>query len=628
MASVTDGSLAGSDQKWSYLQLKILALLCGEEMTAATMEKMYRHLGQLNSINPGRFYIHWKLCVQHYLQGIRKEGNLILKDGQVIIFYTTQWQKFNANCSHVLRILDDMNRMLRYHGRPRRTFLDMDKIRLIAVAIWKELVVETCHEQWFGYIRRSIRRRRIGKTINTSLVVAAIGLYKECGVDVYLTFFEKKFLHDSFQFYLTESLVRYENFTKFRIDTTKLLINDLKMAEKELGLPQRPTLYWLRKACEKALIQKNWVDIFNEIKNLLSEEKLDEIKTIYTYLARVSEFRNIDEIRFYFFNYWKVPFQESKSDLKLRDFGALLNMHRKRSKFVVGVYQDEQYRKTELDKECLKFLSKNSTQPISELLARYCDSLITKSLPDIKDDEVPDVLDKVMELYSCLTHGQDEFRSLYHKLLAERLVCQTSASNQNEILMVEKMHNYVFCEILYLANLEILLKDVQVSKDLNGRSKFRRQQPNGELSVDFNIQIFSADSWPLARTASKFYPPELNVYVNKFEEFYKLKCPGKTLQWLDTYSNCELASNCFRKRHVFRVSMAQTKVLLMFNSNDSYSIQELIEMTKLEMECFRRALRSLVRTKVLILTKDNNRKQTDGFMTTDVVALNKQYGSS
>jgi len=177
---------------------------------------------------------------------------------------------------------------------------------------------------------------------------------------------------------------------------------------------------------------------------------------------------------------------------------------------------------------------------------------------------------------------KDVFQKFYSKMLANRLVTHMSASDEAESSMIGKLKHA--CGFEYTSKLQRMYQDIGLSKDLNDEFKGWLVTKNETLPLDFQIQVLSSGSWPFTQCGEFSLPSELEHSVNKFNEFYNGKHSGRKLSWLYNRSKGDVVSNCFKNRYTFQTSTFQMAVLLMFNSNDTYKVNELVEATKLKAD--------------------------------------------
>merc|ERR1719268_431119 len=139
-----------------------------------------------------------------------------------------------------------------------------------------------------------------------------------------------------------------------------------------------------------------------------------------------------------------------------------------------------------------------SSSKSPELLARYCDSLLKKSSKNPEEAELEDTLNQVMVVFKYI-EDKDVFQKFYAKMLAKRLVHQNSASDDAEASMISKLKQA--CGFEYTSKLQRMFQDIGVSKDLN--EQFKKHLTNSEpLDLDFSIQVLSSGSWPFQQSST------------------------------------------------------------------------------------------------------------------------------
>jgi cullin 1 len=138
---------------------------------------------------------------------------------------------------------------------------------------------------------------------------------------------------------------------------------------------------------------------------------------------------------------------------------------------------------------------------------------------------------------------KDVFQQFYSKMLAKRLVNQTSASDDAEASMISKLKEA--CGFEYTSKLQRMFTDMSLSKDINDAFSyvftillidFREHLRNtnaSEDSLDFNILVLGTGQWPLTVPTSGFnIPSELLKTFERFQNFYQAKHSGRKLNWL------------------------------------------------------------------------------------------------
>ena len=103
---------------------------------------------------------------------------------------------------------------------------------------------------------------------------------------------------------------------------------------------------------------------------------------------------------------------------------------------------------------CVKATSKSpegmETSKSPELLARFCDTLLKKSSKNPEEGELEETLKSVMIVFKYV-EDKDVFQRFYSKMLAKRLIHDSSASEDAEESMITKLKVGIsFCFFLFL----------------------------------------------------------------------------------------------------------------------------------------------------------------------------------
>ena len=103
-----------------------------------------------------------------------------------------------------------------------------------------------------------------------------------------------------------------------------------------------------------------------------------------------------------------------------------------------------------LDKACRRFINVNSVtqqqgekgdetaSKSPELLARYCDQLLKKGSKGASETDVEKTLDDILIVFKYIEE-KDVFLFFFSKMLAKRLINETSASEDLEASMISKL---------------------------------------------------------------------------------------------------------------------------------------------------------------------------------------------
>jgi len=92
---------------------------------------------------------------------------------------------------------------------------------------------------------------------------------------------------------------------------------------------------------------------------------------------------------------------------------------------------------------------------------------------------------------------------------------------------------------------------------------------------------------------------QLTPGIQAFTTFYNSKHNGRKLIWLYSRSRGELVTNGFPHRYTFQVSAYEIAILLMYNTADVYTVQEIMDFTRISSETLLQILGILIKANLL-----------------------------
>ncbi|KAK0216809.1 Cullin-domain-containing protein [Armillaria fumosa] len=202
-----------------------------------------------------------------------------------------------------------------------------------------------------------------------------------------------------------------------------------------------------------------------------------------------------------------------------------------------------------------------STPVYPELLVKHTDLLLRKNSKIVKERNLEGALDRVMVIFNYL-EDKDIFQRLYAARLSKRLIYGASVSNESEAGIVSKLGEA--CGPEYTRNLQKMLTDIKLSKDLTDESNLeRRQDPNTDLT--FSVAVLGTNSWLLDLPSHKFtIPRDIYPTYHRFQQYY------------------------------------QMAILVVYSSHDTLSLTELVTATSIPREVITQILAILVKARILV----------------------------
>ncbi|PKK75687.1 Cullin-domain-containing protein [Rhizophagus irregularis] len=248
---------------------------------------------------------------------------------------------------------------------------------------------------------------------------------------------------------------------------------------------------------------------------------------------------------------------------------------------------------------CREFINRNVpffSSP-SQLLVEFCDIFLRRNEKSSMVDN-KDVINNIINIFKYL-HDKDFFKKFYSQLLAERLLTQSSFSEEAELNMISRLENE--CGLEYTSKMRLLFHNIGLSKDLNNQFKKHLNTDDAE-QVEF--YILDMEALPMSPVVSNLIiPDEIEKTFQRFKKFYKDKYPSRRPKLLHHLSKGELKANYLKTPKVFQASTYQMSILLQYNNNTSYTREELLQNTGINQDLLDQQLKYLTDLKLLLLDK-------------------------
>ncbi|KAA8911597.1 hypothetical protein TRICI_003755 [Trichomonascus ciferrii] len=580
--------------------------------------------------------------LQAHLNDLRVDTQQYNDEG-LIQYYNKIWDRYTTGARYLNHIFDYINRhwIKREREEGRRDIHDVNTLCLVR---WKSELFDPIQNRIVDAILKQIEKQRNGEAITSVNIKQALQSFVSLGLDenntkktslaVYKQFFEQRFLDATRDYYTKESDYFLANHSV--IEYIKKASQRIQEENGRIQMLLHPsTETTLMPICDEVLIANHAQIIQDEFYTLLSEDRRDDFHQLYKLLSRVEGL--LAPIQTTFQDYVrkqglaaveKLAKEVEKPDPKAY-VDTLLAVQSKYAEIVRTAFESNSELVKSLDTGCNVFINSNtialpanapkgSESKTPELLARYTDQLLKKSSKTAEETDVDAALNGIMTLFQYVD-AKDSFEKFYKRLLSRRLVNNSSASEDAETNMVAKLKEV--CGYDYTNKLQKMFQDMTTSSEMI--SEFKANLSKDEYPIDFNACILAENYWPLPQLKWSYtMPKELHPIHERFQGFYNNKHTGRRLKWLWNFSKGDLKANFVKGNKVgytFTVSAYQLSILLPFNEQDTYTWEQLLEITQLPEEILSNSLAFILKAKLLLKepsdakTEDKDTKFTLNF---------------
>jgi len=197
---------------------------------------------------------------------------------------------------------------------------------------------------------------------------------------------------------------------------------------------------------------------------------------------------------------------------------------------------------------------------------------------------------------------KDVFEKYYKQHLAKRLLGGRSVSDDAERSMIGKLKHE--CGYQFTSKLEGMFNDMKISAE--GQDEFRKSLGGSSKvgGIELSVHVLTTGFWPTQLGAKCSLPPEITRCCDVFKEHYLRQHSGRKLQWQPNMGNADLKATFSSRKHEVNVSTYQMCILLLFNTTDTMSYEDIEKATSIPVADLKRALQSLACAKFKVLTKE------------------------
>lgn len=257
----------------------------------------------------------------------------------------------------------------------------------------------------------------------------------------------------------------------------------------------------------------------------------------------------------------------------------------------------------------------------AELLATFCDNILKKGgCEKLSDEAIEETLEKVVKLLAYIS-DKDLFAEFYRKKLARRLLFDKSANDEHERSILTKLKQQ--CGGQFTSKMEGMVTDLTLARENQTNfEEYLNNNPVASPGIDLTVTVLTTGFWPSYKSFDLNLPAEMVKCVEVFREFYQTKTKHRKLTWIYSLGTCNISGHFEQKTIELIVTTYQASLLLLFNTSNRLSYQEIVGQLNLSDDDVIRLLHSLSCAKYKILKKEPSTKTISP---SDVFEFNSEF---
>ncbi|CRK97842.1 CLUMA_CG011218, isoform A [Clunio marinus] len=507
----------------------------------------------------------------------------------------------------------------------------------LGLDIWRIFMIQNLGDILVKQILQGIERDRVESNLSSKDIETLNGVihsfvmvqdYKKKGnLKLYENMFEGKMLEASGEYFKSQAskLLQTCSVSQYMQEVIRILDEENIRAHKFMHIS---SIQKLKKECEDRMITDHKYFLYSECKDMVSNDKRDDLKNLYTLLKPIVD--GLKELIQFLLEQIKNEGTESVMNLKgenihIQFVENMLQVHQKYENLISETFKNDPLFLSALDKACASVINSKlcdgkTACRSAELVAKYHDSLLKKSKST--ESEIETKLTKSITIFKYI-EDKDVYQKFYSRMLAKRLIHDQSVNMELEEVMINKLKQA--CGYEFTNKLHRMYTDVGISMDLNNKFNQHLKNQNNELHINLSIKILQAGAWPLGpQTAIPFaVPQEFEKPIRDFETFYNLKFSGRKLSWLHHLCHGELKVSLAKKSYLITMQTYQMAMLLLFENCDTLSCKDIKDVLQLNNnENFQKHLQSLIDSK--LLTVDTEKIEESSIVSFNLDFSNKR----
>eukprot|EP00164_Ancoracysta_twista_P002994 GFYU01003990.1.p1 GENE.GFYU01003990.1~~GFYU01003990.1.p1 ORF type:complete len:730 (-),score=273.89 GFYU01003990.1:441-2630(-) len=549
-----------------------------------------------------QLYTRYSESVANYLKdsvlpSIREKHDVFM-----LTELSERWKNHELMISWLSRFFSYLNRFyIKRHSVPTLVEVGTNHFRTI--------VFEAIKRDTQKALLELIVKERNGEQVDRFLMKNVIEIFvamSQSDLDVYIQDFEDTFLVETSSFYKAESQkwVEQDSFPDYMKKAEERIKNETERVKHYLHSTTEEKLLLV---VDTELLVEHQAKLLEKEKSgcvaLLNDDKKDDISRMYRLFNRLTNGlqpiaaivkQHITEAGLALVK----EFQTQENVDQIAYIERLLEMHDKYSDLVTVCFSGHAVFHKAMKEAFESFVNKDVNKSgTPEMMSNYCDHMLKVGAEKLSEEKLEEVLDKVVRLFSYLS-DKDMFVEYYRKQLAKRLLLQRY-NDDSERSMIQKLK--VRCGTQFTSKLAGMITDMNLSKDMQNAFANSLSEPMG---YDVSVHVLTTGFWPTYKTDGLILPQELTGAIEKFKAFYNSRTSHRTLRWIHAVGQVVLKSSFGGRTYELNVSTYQACILLLFNTQDSYTFGDICKALQISHEDLKRYVVYMIQKKCQIFRKE------------------------
>ncbi|KAF7731994.1 hypothetical protein EC973_007099 [Apophysomyces ossiformis] len=575
---------------------RLLLMILHSEPLRISLQSAYELCENICRFDKAKdLYLRLESELKHHIQKMAVTLNdMASRQDDFLLYLNTTWAQFCEQMTTIRNVFMELDRryIMRSTSYPSLIALGKD--------LFRNHVMESraVRERLVSNILYLIRQERDGCMIDRELVRSLLNMTVD--LELYSSDFEPRFMEDTIAYYSQEGS-RLIN----ELSVPEYLQHTYKRREEEgidrmNGYLDPRTKAPLMEAVTEQLIYVKTQEIISKGFDAMMDEQLAEPLRIFYEALNPS--KELAHLRAAFADYIKRRgtdmIKDPKQDAAM--VPCLLDYKAKLDNILANCFHNDTLFANVLKESFETFVNTRRNRP-AELVAKFIDSKLRASSKKTGDEDVEQVLDRVLVIFRYL-QGKDTFEAFYKRFLAKRLLLNRSASNDAEKNMLAKLK--AECGPDFTKNMEAMFKDIEISADLTNAFKASKEYKQ-DSEIQMHTNVLAQGIWPSYSMPETMLPADMITYQEAYERFYTAKFKGRRLTWKNSLGSCSIKAHFPSGTKELQVSVYQTAVLLLFNHKSVMPYKEIQSATALDEKELKRVLQSLACGQYKIIKKSS-----------------------